>query len=642
MRTLRTCFLMMLMAVLLLCLPLLDADAAELRSGSCGEALTWTFDPDSGLLTISGSGAMTEFQNTELTRQSPWYSFRSEIQELRVEEGVTTLCSDAFESCEHLRTVRFPSSLRRIGWGVFYACEALESAVFPEGLETLGAYAFGRCKALRSVSLPDTLTDLQWQCFYQCSSLESVRLPAGLEELQKEVFYSCSALRDIQLPKSLKRIRENAFSFSGLENIELPDGLIALEAGALSNCKSLDHVTIPSSVSECGTHLFFGCSSLAEVTLPTRWDTLPQQTFDRCTALETVTLPDGIRFIKDSAFSECASLQNVHLPAGLQTLGSGVFSSCTSLKSIMIPDALTALPEYSFAGCQALETVSLPAKLGYIGRYAFRGCVSLQSFSVPEGVNSLGSGAFAYCTALKELELPISLVRFKTETISGCIALNSVYFHGSEAQWQEIFQEDQTPSFTVEYNTYVLSEPSHPSNWAIEEVEKAIAAGLVPEVLCEQYQATMYRTEMAWLLSQLVQHVSGRTRDELVAEWGLVLDWTTFSDYYDEDVLFCAALGLLKGVGVGRFDPGGVLQREQIAAVINRTAELFGVQTGGFAHRFADVRGRWSDKELGWPSSVGILLGRSETVFDPTAELTREQAIVVMGRAWNVLTENKP
>ena len=75
------------------------------------------------------------------------------------------------------------------------------------------------------------------------------------------------------------------------------------------------------------------------------------------------------------------------------------------------------------------------------------------------------------------------------------------------------------------------------------------------------------------------------------------------------------------------------MTRAQAAAIVNRIAKLFGIDTDGYTHSFTDVSGHWVDAELGWPVQNGIILGVGDNRFSPDTELTTEQAIVIMYRS---------
>lgn len=66
-------------------------------SGKCGENLTWSLDVNTGVLTISGTGPMDNYDGS-ISR--PWNSstIQNAIKSIIIEEGVTTIGNKAFES----------------------------------------------------------------------------------------------------------------------------------------------------------------------------------------------------------------------------------------------------------------------------------------------------------------------------------------------------------------------------------------------------------------------------------------------------------------------------------------------------------------------------------------------------------------
>ena len=178
------------------------------------------------------------------------------------------------------------------------------------------------------------------------------------------------------------------------------------------------------------------------------------------------------------------------------------------------------------------------------------------------------------------------------------------------------------------------------SSWAVNEIREALGAGLVPAELSEDYRGTVNRLTVSGMFVRLLEAASGKSIAALLQERGLSLNYGAFSDTDDENVLAMNALGIINGMGDGSFGAEGTLTRAQIAAILNRIAAALGVDTEGYGHSFTDVAGTWVDKELGWPASMGIINGVGEGRFDPNGLLTAEQAIVICLRCLNALTKS--
>ena len=90
------------------------------ESGTCGDNLTW--DLTNGVLTISGTGSMTNWTGDP---HAPWYADRTSVQSVVINEGVTSIGDAAFFNCTALSTVTVPQSVTRVGDNVFVGCSAL-------------------------------------------------------------------------------------------------------------------------------------------------------------------------------------------------------------------------------------------------------------------------------------------------------------------------------------------------------------------------------------------------------------------------------------------------------------------------------------------------------------------------------------
>ncbi len=80
-------------------LPTVSHAAEIVDSGTCGANLTWTLDSE-GLLTISGTGDMTDYSSDYYlsNEYSPFHSFAKSITTVVLEDGITSIGGFAFYS----------------------------------------------------------------------------------------------------------------------------------------------------------------------------------------------------------------------------------------------------------------------------------------------------------------------------------------------------------------------------------------------------------------------------------------------------------------------------------------------------------------------------------------------------------------
>lgn len=138
------------------------------------------------------------------------------------------------------------------------------------------------------------------------------------------------------------------------------------------------------------------------------------EAFKGCSNLTGVTIPNTVTKIGGSAFSN-TSISQIDIPNTLTYLGSGAFNNCKSLRSIIIPDSVKGTGSLVFAGCLNLNHARLGNGLTEIENNNFFKCSKLYSIVIPDSVTQIGKEAFKDCTEL-----------------------STVYFEGSEEQWNKI------------------------------------------------------------------------------------------------------------------------------------------------------------------------------------------------------------
>lgn len=193
------------------------------------------------------------------------------------------------------------------------------------------------------------------------------------------------------------------------------------------------------------------------------------------------------------------------------------------------------------------------------------------------------------------------------------------------------------PQLEPETASCVFSVRDACSPWAEGIIEGAVNAGLVPKPNQQNFSKAISRRNAAQMFVSLLEAASGTDIQMLLRIHNVTVDQNAFSDTKDTAVLACNALGILKGTAPGVFSPDSTLTRAQSAAILNRAARILGVDTTGYTHSFTDVAGHWVSPELGWPAHTEILQGTGDGKFSPEIELTNEQAIAIVWRAWHVL-----
>lgn len=167
------------------------------------------------------------------------------------------------------------------------------------------------------------------------------------------------------------------------------------------------------------------------------------------------------------------------------------------------------------------------------------------------------------------------------------------------------------------------------SDWAVEQINAAISANLVPASLQSKYTQATTRAEFCALAVALYETV----KDAEITERA------TFSDTSDVNVQKMAALGVVNGVGDNKFSPDSALTREQAATMLSRLADAISKPLTAQAPTFNDNSSVsvWAFDAVGQMQATGIMGGVGDNTFSPSTDYTREQSIVTILRLYDIM-----
>ena len=455
-------------------LPLSLKTASAETSGQCGDDLYWEFDGETGVLTITGSGAMYDYG----IGTAPWNSVRSEITAVAFPDGMTSVGKSAFFSCTGLTELVIPDGVTDINDGAFRGCTAVTSITVPCSVRVVTTnYTFSDCTAVTtvhmtkgtgtmaagplpyvsgsgsvSVILDDGVQNISDKAFRNKRYLTSITIPSSVTDIADEAFYECSGLTSITIPSSVTDIGDSAFyNCTGLQEIAIPDSVTNIGWGTFYGCAGLGSVTISNGVNGVSDYMFYGCTNLLSVTIPSDVTNIGGSAFEGCTGLSSVTIPSGVTSIGDRAFMECAALTSIVLPDSVTSVGMQAFDSCSALKNVTMPcsaeielsafDDSTAIRKLRFTVGTGEWKISnkttsplfqgkkmtavLDEGIPEIGEYGFYRCSGLTLITIPSSVTSIGDRAFYACTGLPEITILSHVTSIGKEAFRGCTGLRS-------------------------------------------------------------------------------------------------------------------------------------------------------------------------------------------------------------------------
>jgi len=476
-------FTVILLVVFLTALCAFSTDAAT-YGGNDG-AIEWSFDTSTGALTISGTGAMPNYQDTDkYYGRTPWRDYILNIKTITINSGVTRIGDWAFAHCHSLSKVTIPSTVTSIGEGAFKCCcESLTSIAIPNSVKSIGEEAFSFCSALKSLTIPDSVTTVGSSAIWFCQSLKTLTIGTGMTALEGLAPSSCYSLTTIKVSANSSYLYSDEYGVLYNKNkttllcypmgntrtsYTIPSTVTSIGASAFFDSVTLESVTIPKSVKSIGPYafnsssvtnvyylgtvanwlgieimkdafyncrynLYFNGELVEDVVVPNTVSGIGDYAFNYCNSLKTIDISNNVSAIGNSAFRGCKSLNTVTYGKTLRTIGDQAFEGCSSLNSVILEsgvsiynDNVSSIGNAAFSNCGALKNVSFGAILQGIGNYAFYGCDSLTSINGYNFSAAVGDSAFYGCKALTTFGQDISSVG--TYAFSGCENLTSVSF----------------------------------------------------------------------------------------------------------------------------------------------------------------------------------------------------------------------
>ena len=129
-------------------------------SGTCGDSVTWSYNLDTGRLTISGTGNMVNYS----TFEAPWVYYGDTIIAADISSGVTSIGSYAFVKCTGLIGITVPDSVSSIGRYAFCECYRLtgiaaRAVVIPRNVTSIAADAFANSQVTTIYGYADSAAE---------------------------------------------------------------------------------------------------------------------------------------------------------------------------------------------------------------------------------------------------------------------------------------------------------------------------------------------------------------------------------------------------------------------------------------------------------------------------------------------------
>jgi len=348
----------------------------------------------------------------------------SDIVELTIGDGVTSIGNGAFWKCQYLTTVHF-NAVNCTNMMTTYnnGTSDLSLSPFNSG-DDENSYP-----AITTLTIGDNVTRIPKYAFYHANSISNnLIIPSSVQYIEESAFAYCKKISGLSFAEDaqLVSIGTSAFyyceSFNG--TLRFPNSLT--EIGGWSFCLSglFSKIIIPSSVTSIGTSAFNSCNRdgyqvgyrlIVEIAgNPTSGTTIWNNAFRNSDIVE-LTIGEGVTSIGNEAFWNCQYLTTVHFNAvnctsmkttytdGDNTYYRSAFNSGEDLTTgpvittLTIGENVTNIPGYAFYDCQTASVQLNIPNVTAVGDGAFYNCLLATDLNLGNSVVTIGMKAFENC-----------------------------------------------------------------------------------------------------------------------------------------------------------------------------------------------------------------------------------------------------
>lgn len=187
-------------------------------------------------------------------------------------------------------------------------------------------------------------------------------------------------------------------------------------------------------------------------------------------------------------------------------------------------------------------------------------------------------------------------------------------------------------------STSTQSDKDIPSSWAKAELDKAVAASLVPKALQGDYRQNITREEFSEIAVSLYGALGGQAVS--------VKGENPFTDTDNLKVRLANELGIVNGVAKDKFAPEEAITRQEISVMLYRTLQAakpgydYSISSG---HIFADnaAISIWARESVSYLYGIEVVNGAGDNLFCPQENTTREQGIILAERMYEKAQQAK-
>ncbi len=334
-------------------IPITASAEDSVLAGTCGNNITWALDKSTGLLVISGSGKMQNY--------NAWHDHRDYVKEIIIQDGITSIANTSFYSSDILAKVTIPDSVKTIGSSAFFNCPNLETLIMGNGITSIGDDAFGLCRNLKDVFYSGTKE--QWKAitmgeFNSFLKNATIHYENVVDE-ENHTYVSAITKAPTCTEKGVE-----VFVCSTCNDT------YKVQSDALGHTKVSTPAILPTTTqtgcsydercSACGEIYFEGqiIPKLDETSITGMWgDSGIAWVFDSSTGTLTLYGKGALGEYSGTDQPSWLDIKQVVINEGITEIGGYVFYGCTNIESVIFPQSIEKIKFGAFSDFCDVDTI---------------------------------------------------------------------------------------------------------------------------------------------------------------------------------------------------------------------------------------------------------------------------------------------
>ena len=470
------------------------AEFAAGNGGTCsaaGSNVTWSLSCD-GVLRISGTGVMKSYSTTGSSSSAPWDAYKNFIRSVVIDEGVTSVGSNAFYNCRNITSITFPSSINAFGSNTFLYTSLTDIYVPWTTEAAIPAWNnMTNSTELITLHVPCGTGDLYrakagWQDYIMVTDCsESYTLTVSVSNSGMGKVKIDNGVPGVSVSQTVHRDEQHIISTVPIDgchaltkwkdgNTDDPRSVVI--TGNASYTATLAKTGETMASGSCGAHATYVLSCDSVLTISGTGD-IQNDAFRNESRIKSVVINEGITKIGTLAFSNCTNMEYISFPSTLTNIGydgtpgsttdGHVFYCCYKLKHIYIPASVRNIGIWPLLRCNDLETIEVdPANTVYDSRSNCNAIIETATNKMiagcmhtvmPHTTEIIDTYCFEYLHKLKSMVIASSVRTFNGYTFKECENLKDIYVEWTEnipvwnnfTSWQEHRNENMDAGITL-------------------------------------------------------------------------------------------------------------------------------------------------------------------------------------------------